>query len=158
MRRTLPLLICLVLFGGVRDAAADLTAFVGATRSPSTRTAAGVALSISLLFVGFEFEYSDTKEDGATDAPGLRTGMFNIQVQTPNVGGVRLYGTAGGGLYQERLLGHRETNVGGNAGGGLKIPIAGPIGARLDYRLFMLGGGARFSNPQRIYAGFNLEF
>jgi opacity protein-like surface antigen len=158
MQRTTLLLFCLILVVGARDASADLTAFVGATQTPSTRTAGGVALSISLLFVGFEFEYSDTREDAAAEAPGLRSGMFNIQVQTPNVGGVRLYGTVGGGLYQERLSGHRQTNLGGNVGGGVKIPIAGPIGVRLDYRVFMLGGDARHTNLQRMYAGFNLAF
>lgn len=139
-------------------AGADLTAFVGATRSPPTRPAVGVALNMSLFIVGFEFEYSDTREDAADGTPGLRTGMFNLLLQTPNLGGVRVYGTAGGGLYQERLGGDRDINAGSNVGGGLVIPLVGPIGARLDYRVFMLRGGARGGNPQRLYLGANLGF
>ena len=158
MRRSAPLLLGLLFVLIAADASADLTAFVGATRPPSTRTATGVALSVSLLFAGFEFEYSDTHEDASADAPGLRSGMFNIQVQTPNVGGVQLYGTVGGGLYQERLQGHRNTNVAANVGAGIKIPIVGPIGVRIDYRVFMLSGGAPHANPQRLYAGLNLAF
>ena len=150
--------MCALLVLVPHDAYADLTAFVGANRTPSTRTAAGVALSVSLLIVGFEFEYSDTREDAEDDAPGLRTGMFNLQLQTPNVGGVRLYGTVGGGIYRERLRSERDTNVGGNVGGGFIVPLAGPIGARFDYRVFMLAGSARDANPQRFYVGFNLAF
>ena len=43
-------------------------------------------------------------------------------------------------------------------GGGVKIALAGPLRLRVDYRVFKLGTGARFSPSHRIYAGLNLKF
>ncbi len=158
MRRTLPLALALLCTLAPRDAAADLTAFVGSTLTPANRPARGVAVSVSLLFVGFEFEYSDTSLDASAGAPALRSAMFNVQVQTPRVAGVQAYGTAGGGLYQEQLAEHRKTNLGTNAGGGVKVPLAGPIGVRLDYRVFVLRGSPLYTHVQRFYVGANLAF
>ncbi len=160
MRRPLSrVILFLLLVMLAREASADVTAFVGANRTPSVRTARGVALGISLLVIGVEFEYSDTGEDSSTGAPSLRTGMFNLQLQTPPIiGGLRFYGTAGGGLYQERLAGNRETGFGTNVGGGIKVGLVGPIGVRFDYRVFRLRGSPVHDNPQRFYVGFNLAF
>ena len=121
MRRSLPLLILvLLIMAAARDASADLTAFTGANRTPSNRTVGGAALSLSLLIIGFEFEYSHNGEDPSAGAPSLRTGMFNMEFQTPTVSGLRFYGTVGGGLYRERLAAHQETGFGANVGGGVK--------------------------------------
>ena len=159
MRRSLPLLILVPLIIGVaRDASADLTAFTGASQTPSNRTVGGVALSLSLLVIGFEFEYSHSGEDPSAGAPSLRTGMFNMELQTPTVSGLRFYGTFGGGLYRERLAAHQETAFGANVGGGVRITVVGPIGVRFDYRVFSLSGDRLYDNPQRIYVGFNVAF
>lgn len=158
MRRALPLSFALLFILVARDAAADLTAFVGTTLTPANRPARGVAVSVSLLFVGFEFEFSDTGADASAAAPSLRSAMFNLQVQTPRVAGVQAYATAGGGLYQEQLAERKKTNLGTNAGGGLKVPLAGPIGVRLDYRVFTLRGSPLYATVQRFYVGANLAF
>src|SRR5690606_40368368 len=84
--------------------------------------------------------------------PSLTTGMGNILVQTP-FSGVQLYGTAGGGVYRERLGDVQETNLGLNFGGGVKFAILGPLRARLDYRVFNLRGEALHPTVQRFYAG-----
>ena len=138
--------------------AADVTAFVGAARTPSNRTARGFALGMSLVLFGFEFEFSDSIEDQMAGAPSLRTGMFNVLLQTRSPIGLQFYGTVGGGLYRERLGALQETNGGINAGGGVKMTLAGPLRARVDYRVFTLQGNPLFSRPQRIYAGLNLAF
>ncbi|MGH9312522.1 MAG: outer membrane beta-barrel protein [Vicinamibacterales bacterium] len=138
-------------------ASADATLFIGSTMTPEPRLARGGAVGISLLVVGFEFEYSKTSEDLESLAPSLITGMGNLLVQTP-FGTVQPYGTIGGGFYRERLGEVSETNVGINVGGGVKISLAGPLRLRVDYRLFTLQGGPRHSKPQRIYAGLNLTF
>ena len=117
-----------------------------------------MALSLSLLIIGFEFEYSHSGEDPSAGAPSLRTGMFNMEFQTPTVSGLRFYGTFGGGLYRERLDAQQETGFGANVGGGVKITVAGPIGVRFDYRVFSLSGDALHDNPRRIYVGFNVAF
>ncbi len=149
-------LCCLVL---PTPSAADVTAFVGSTSTPSHRTARGFALGMSLVLLGFEFEFSDSIEDQVAGAPSLRTGMFNVLLQTRSpIGGLRLYGTVGGGLYRERLGAVEETHGGINAGGGVKLTLAGPLRARVDYRVFTLQGNPLFSRLQRIYAGLNLAF
>lgn len=138
---------------------ADLTAFLGVTPTPSSRPAKGLALGITVLVVGVEFEYSDTSEDLEELAPSLRTGMVNVLVQTPMaIGGLQFYGTAGAGVYRERVAQFQETHVGLNVGGGVKVSLLGPLKLRLDYRLFTLQGSALHDKPQRVYAGLNLAF
>ncbi|MEZ5317631.1 MAG: hypothetical protein R2752_09550 [Vicinamibacterales bacterium] len=138
-------------------AAADLTGFLGATTTPATRPARGFAVGVSLLVVGFEFEYSRTSEQIDNDAPGLTTGMFNALVQTPT-SGVQLYATIGGGFFRERLDTTQETSFGTNIGGGAKIRLAGPVRLRLDFRVFNLRGSALYPTPKRFYAGLNIAF
>ena len=144
---------------------ADITAFLGRTVTPEARGARGLAIGTGLLIVGFEFEYSSTSEKLASgggvtaDAPQLNTYMFNGLLQTPfPIARMQFYGTAGGGVYRETLEDESETNVGVNVGGGVKITLAGPLRLRLDYRVTTLRGDARYSKPQRFYAGVNLKF
>ena len=82
--------------------------------------------------------------------------MFNALLQTPTR--TQLYVTAGGGFYRERFGEVTETSFGTNIGGGLKIPLAGPLRVRLDYRVFSLRGQPLYTNPQRFYGGVNLGF
>ena len=160
MRRTITVLLVLHLVMAGREAAADVVLFTGKTSTPSSRPVKGVAVDAVLLIIGVEFEYSDTNEDMAVDAPSLRTTMFNAVVQTPSILGLRFYATAGGGLYEERLTStnYKKRGVGTNTGGGVKIPVVGPIGLRVDYRLFSLRGGALHETVQRFYMGANLSF
>lgn len=141
-------------------ALADATLFLGAGTSPDSRPVVGAAVGAGLLVVGFEFEYAATREDLAAAAPSLHTFMGNLLLQTPmRVGGVQLYGTLGGGLYRERLgEAVRETHLGTNLGGGVKIGLAGPLRIRLDYRVFVLRGNPLYDTPSRFYAGLNLAF
>lgn len=140
-------------------AAADLTGFIGTATSPSSRPVRGVAFGIGLLIVGFEFEFADVSEDVPTGAPGLRTGMGNVLLQTPvPIFGIQPYFTSGGGVYRERFGSDTETNIGMNNGGGVKIKVAGPLRVRLDYRVFTLRGSPRASPVHRLYAGANLAF
>jgi opacity protein-like surface antigen len=164
-------------------ARADLTAFLGGMRSAtspgraagstesSTRLDKGLAVGISLVIVGFEFEWAQMSGDdagenlcaaaGAGCVPSLMTGMGNVLVQTPRgVSPVQIYGTAGGGMYRERygVLDENDYGFGTNVGGGVKIDLMGPLRLRIDYRIFQLQGDAFHGTPQRIYAGANLAF
>ncbi len=140
-------------------ARADLTAFVGVNPTPANRPVTGLALGVGVLVVGVEFEYANTREDPTTASPALKTGMFNLLVQTPfPVAGIQVYGTVGAGLYRERLGDRTETHVGANVGGGAKIALAGPLRLRLDYRIFTLRGTPVAPRPHRLYAGVNLAF
>ena len=151
--------LVLVLTATAGQAAADATVFTGVNRTPSNRSVRGFAVGLSLLIVGFEFEFASTNEDPMAGAPSLRTGMFNVLFQTPfPIAGLQFYGTTGGGFFQERLDQLQETHVGMNFGGGVKISLAGPLRARIDYRVFTLRGKPIESRPQRIYFGLNLAF
>ena len=138
---------------------ADATLFIGTTTTPSTRAAKGFAIGAGLLIVGFEFEFASTSEEVEDAAPSLRTGMGNVYLQTPiAIAGFRPYLTTGAGLYRERLNDRQETSVGLNSGGGVKINLAGPLRARVDYRVFNLRGDPLHSTVQRLYVGANLAF
>lgn len=152
-------------------AAADLTAFIGATTDPGTRTTRGLAVGAGLIIVGFEVEYAHAGGDdedepaclAATDdcKPSLTTGMGNVLLQTPRgLGPFQIYGTVGGGVYRERFRATDETDTafGTNVGGGVKIGLIGPLRLRLDYRVFRLTGDTEHKTPKRFYAGGNLAF
>jgi hypothetical protein len=141
-----------------RPAKADATVFLGTTTSPTHRTVKGFAVGMSLLIVGFEFEYANTAEDAALNAPSLKTTSGNVFAQTFGLPGFQLYATTGAGVYRERLGPDQETNFAMNNGGGVKVTLAGPIRARVDYRIFSLHGHPQHSTVQRIYAGLNLAF
>ncbi len=141
------------------SARADATFFLGNNATPSSRLAKGWAAGVGLLIVGFEFEYATTGEDPGAGTPSLRTGVGNILFQTPfPIAGLQPYFTTGGGLYRERLGTHQETSATGNAGGGVKVSIAGPLRLRLDYRVFTLRGSPLHPRVHRVYVGANLRF
>ncbi len=148
-----------VLLGAAAPARADITAFIGTTTTPANRAAKGFAIGIGLVIVGFEFEYADTSESTADGAPALRTGMGNALLQTPfAVFGLQPYVTMGGGGYREQFGDARETHVGINTGGGVKVSLLGPLRARVDYRVFKLQGEPLHPTVHRLYAGVNLKF
>jgi hypothetical protein len=158
MRRTI---VLAVLVAGVlsllpRRADADVTAFLGFSPTPATHSTRGFAFGLNLLIVGFELEYANTAERLTEAAPGLHTGMINGLLQTPTR--TQFYLTAGAGFYRERLGTASETHVGTNVGGGVKLPLIGPLRLRLDYRVFALRGQPLQKTPQRFYAGANLSF
>lgn len=153
------LLACVLLVAAAGTASADVTAFLGSTTTPSYRQARGVGIGVGLLFLGFEFEYSNTSEDPEEGAPGLRTGMGNVLLQTPvPIAGITPYFTTGAGVYRERLGDLSETSVGLNTGGGAKIKLVGPLRVRVDYRVFKLRGSPREDVVHRFYVGGNLAF
>ncbi len=140
-------------------ARADATAFVGRNTAGDDRAMTrGFAAGVSLLVVGFEFEYANSAEDLTTGTPALRTTSGNVFAQTFGLPGFQLYATTGAGIYREKLGNDQETAFLLNNGGGVKINLAGPIRVRVDYRVFTLRGTPRHKNVQRIYAGLNLAF
>lgn len=154
--RTVLALTFAFLAAAATPARADITAFLGLSPTPDNHAARGLSVGVSLLIVGFEFEYSNLSEDDLELLPGLKTYSGNVLVQTPT--STQLYVTAGAGGYQERLGNVDETHVGLNFGGGAKIPLLGPVRVRLDYRFFNLKGSPIHSTYQRFYAGANLAF
>jgi hypothetical protein len=137
----------------------DATAFLGRNSGGDDRsTTRGFAISASLLVVGFEFEYANSTEDLTDGTPSLRTTSGNVFAQTFGLPGFQLYATTGAGMYRERFANDQETAFLLNNGGGVKINIAGPIRARIDYRVFTLKGNPQHSTVQRIYAGLNVAF
>ena len=144
------------LAAAATPARADVTAFIGLSPTPENHAVRGFAAGVSLLIVGFEFEYSNLSEDDLEVLPGLKTYSGNVLVQTPT--STQLYVTAGGGGYQERLGEQEETHFGINFGGGAKISLIGPVRVRVDYRIFNLKGSPLHSTYQRFYVGANIAF
>jgi hypothetical protein len=140
-------------------ARADATAFLGRNSAGDDRDGTrGFAFGVSLLVVGFEFEYANSNEDLTSATPALRTTSGNVFVQTFGLPGFQLYLTTGGGMYREKLANDEETAFLLNNGGGIKITVAGPVRARIDYRVFSLKGNPRHSTVHRVYAGVNFAF
>ena len=161
MRRfRLTIIVTLLLLAvSAAPAWADATLFLGATTTPTNRTARGAALGIGFLLVGFEFEYSSTSEDVKSGAPSLKIGSTNGLLQTPvPIMGFQPYVTAGAGIFRERVGTSTDTSIAPNVGGGVKVKLAGPLRLRVDYRAFRLGGGARYSPSHRLYVGLNVKF
>ena len=159
MKRALAISALTVLGLGFRPspAFADLTAFFGASPTPASRSARGLAIGVGLIVVGFEFEYGKLTQDDAKGAPGLTTGVGNLMVMTPTYK-VQLYGTTGGGIFHEIYRTRGTTSVATNVGGGVKLALAGPIRLRLDYRIFHLSGDPLYKRVQRFYGGLSLSF
>ena len=153
---TVVALATLFLAGTASPARADLTAFLGLSPTPENHLLKGFSAGISLLVVGFEFEYAQLSEDVTEALPGLKTYAGNVLVQTPT--DTQLYATIGAQGYRENLGPLQETHVGLNIGGGIKIPLIGPIRVRADYRIFQLRGQPIHSTYQRFYVGGNLKF
>jgi len=150
---------CCVICLMPKPAHADATVFLGSGAAAGThRTVKGFAVGMSLLVVGFEFEYGNTAEDDTQLAASLKTTSGNVFVQTFGLSGFQLYATTGAGVYRQHLLSDQETNFVMNNGGGIKITLMGPLRARVDYRIFNLKGNPQHSKVQRVYAGLNLAF
>ena len=140
-------------------ARADATAFLGRNSAGDDRSVTrGFAVGVSLLVVGFEFEYANSSED-QTDGASV-TAHHDREPGPSDLrpAGFQLYATTGAGLYRERLGRMRNRTLLLNNGGGIKINVAGPVRARVDYRIFSLRGNPRHKTVQRIYAGLNLAF
>jgi hypothetical protein len=139
---------------------ADATAFVGTATTPSNRSLRGFSAGVGLAVIGFEFEYAGVAETLEDAAPGLKTGMANVLLQSPlPIIGLQPYVTTGAGFYREVLgTAHRETSLALNTGGGVKVSLLGPIRARFDYRVLKLRGEALHAVVHRLYAGLNLRF
>lgn len=145
------------------QAAADVTAFLGLSPTPTSRLARGASAGMGLVIVGFEIEVAQVAADVGDASPSLTTGSVNVLLQTPiEVSRAQFYATTGATVYRETLdapaAPHRETHVGANLGGGVKLRVAGPLKLRLDYRLFRLRGAPLFATSHRFYAGATLGF
>ena len=158
MMKTLLLVSLLTLVTPGR-AFADITGFIGVNTTPTNRQTSGFAVGVGLLIVGFEFEYSGTREDVGTGSPSLKFGMGSVLLQTPvAIGGFQPYFETGAGFYSEALGARTDSGFAFGTGGGVKISLAGPLRLRVDYRGIKLGSGALASPAHRIYAGVNLKF
>ena len=157
------LLTGLAVAGSASPARADITAFLGVSPTPGNHSVKGFSGGLSLLIVGFEFEYAQIAEDEFEGLPSLKTWSGNVFVQNPvEIAGTTFYGTVGAGGYSESLttstIVREESHFGTNIGGGAKIKLVGPIRVRLDYRVFRLQGSPLNTVYQRFYVGANLKF
>ncbi len=156
--RAVSVALLAILPGTAADRAfADMTVFAGGTTTAS-RTTFGATLGLSLQPVGLEFEYADASSDRRAGSRALRTGLFNLMLSFPSGGRIRVYGTAGAGVYRESLAERARTGVAAGGGGGIYLRLAGPFRIRLDYRLLALRGAGLHRRPRRVYAGLDMAF
>jgi hypothetical protein len=139
---------------------------LAALHAPSPRPAVGFSWGKWDRPVGFEVEYASS----VGDAPGkasVGSISANLLVDTPvRIRKARLYGLAGFGLFGESggrrgSSGEVEAKV---LGAGLKMPLAGSLKFRVDYRVFF--GAAPDASPayggsvraRRLAAGVSVGF
>ena len=141
-------------------ARADIVGFLGSNLTPSSQPLYGAALSLNILVVALEFEFTNASEDTVKGLPGQTTGIASVQFVTPT-GRIQAYGGAGIGAGWESLTGFSSgVRTVGSIGGGVKIGLAGPLGVRVDYRVitFNKSLGTDTTTHQRFYVGLNLHF
>ena len=159
-------LVAFVLMNPV-TARADATVLVGLKSVKGLRPSCGFSFGHRPSVVGFEIEYLSTL--GET-APGDYSagGIFvSLIVQPVTISNVQIFAVGGFGVWGEGFKGGKGTGVfnAGNVGGGVLVPLAGPLRLRLDYRLFLLGKADETGaiapsskHPQRIAAGLHFAF
>jgi len=157
-------LVALMLMNPV-SARADATVLVGLTSVDALRPSFGFSFGYRPSAVGFEIEYLST-------TPGDYTagGIFaSLIVQPMTISNVQIFAVGGVGVWGEGFAGGKGTGVlsAGNVGGGVLVPLSGPLSLRLDYRLFLLGEVSKEEvgaiapgtrHPQRIAAGIHFDF
>ena len=161
MRHTrIALAAATLLLACAPTARADISVFLGATATPANRLVRGVSIGAGFGVLGVEGEVASTVEDASAGAPGLTEASANLVVHPPDIlGGFQPYVTAGGGIVRETLgAAHAVTAFAPNVGGGVKLPLVGPVGLKVDYRIFWMGGGALYSPAHRLTAGVNVRF
>lgn len=146
------------VLAAARPATADLVVFRGAAKGDSGRTVNGVGLGLSAGLVGLEFEYARTRGTDAPNTPALQTGIATLLVQAPLRWGIRVYGAAGGGLYQVPQGETADIGFLISGGGGMSLPLLRPVRLRLDYRHLRLGRSAGRPAPHRVTLGLILPF
>jgi hypothetical protein len=150
-------LVLLWLCGSSEKASADATVFVGLTSSSGRPTTAGAFGFFPNERVGYEFEYSGSRD--RQDKQSFITYGVNFLVQG-NLPGKRMqiYGLAGWAIYDE------SPGAGGACtplGVGAKVPLSGALKLRVDYRLFFLRSGDQaptVPRRHRISVGVALAF
>jgi len=154
-----PLVITALMLLGLlvkpAPASADITAFYGFSPTVDSRPAKGVAVGMSSMIFGAEFEYSKIDEDITGVAPGLSTYMGQGMLITPGRK-AQLYLTAGVGRYNEKFSGAEVSGTATSFGAGIKWRLAGPLKIRADYRTFSLSGTPVSDKPKRFYVGLNI--
>jgi len=145
----------LMLTGLAAPARADLTAFWGFSPTVDTRSTKGVAIGMSSVVFGAEFEYARIAESTPQAAPGLKTYMANGMLITPGRK-AQLYVSAGIGRYTETLNSSELTGTATSFGFGIKYRVLGPIKLRGDYRTMSLQGTPLVKRPKRFYFGVTL--
>ena len=158
MRRILAIaaLAFLMVAGRSTPASADITGFLCVSPTPGRHNGTGGSIGMGLIIVGVEFEYARLKEDQNAAIPGLATGMANVLVQTPTK--IQIYATTGFGFFSEGFRGTSTRGLGSNIGGGVKVPLMGPLKLRLDYRVYQFKGDPLYKNPKRFYGGVSVAF
>ena len=169
MRSMMLGLVALLVLASATPAYSDGTLFFGGITAGAVRPTADVAIGVVRSVGGFELDYAQTTGAGTLARHSIGTFGVNLVLQTPpRANGLQFLGFVGFGLYGE------TTGIGGpgsgevlykTIGGGTKVPLAGPLKVRLDYRVVLPGeagdASAGFTvqhHLQRISVGITAVF
>lgn len=156
-----------ILLAAAAPAFADATLLLGLQTTSAPRPTVGVSWGRWPGTAGFEVEYSGSVGKATLAKPSVGTIFVNALVQTPlQVRGARVFALGGFGLYGEQGGGRGSGEVSAkDVGVGVKIPLAGALKLRLDYRVYLLGraddaspGSPISRHPRRLSAAFTLGF
>jgi hypothetical protein len=123
----------------------------------------GAAFGFTSGSHALEVEYAGTGTNSDCSAASI---TLHLLIQTPlTIGRARIYGTAGLGMYGETYGGgHGSGELSAIVvGSGAKLPLAGPLNLRWDYRVFLVRREASdprhgAAPPQRLAVGFSFGF
>ena len=143
----------------ISDFRYNATIFTGFVPTPAVRPTMGFAFGGGIAPTGFELELARTGSRLSKGAPALQTFMVSFFGSFPiPVKRLRVYGIGGIGLWNEQFEdGHGAGEFGKNLGIGALYEIAGPLKARLDYRVFFFNSSQDatpvYAHPQRLTVG-----
>ena len=152
---TVSAVLSVALGAAPAPARADATLFAGIA-PPTPRPVVGAAWGRFSRVVGYELELAVTPGPSHQDSFG--SFGVNLLARTPlRIRGAQIYGTAGFGISNAR--GEDLTR---SIGAGTKLQLGGPLGLRIDYRLFLFphasGGEPTERYRHRLYAGLTVPF
>jgi hypothetical protein len=143
----------------VADFRPNASIFTGIVPTPAVRPTMGFAVGGGVAPTGFELELARSGSRLSKGAPSLNTYMVNFFGSFPvPVERLRIYAIGGIGIWNEQFeAGHGAGEFGKNLGVGALYEIAGPLKARLDYRVYFLNDSQDahpvYPHPQRLTVG-----
>jgi hypothetical protein len=159
-------LLTLTILLAAAPARADGTLLLGVCSPSFPHPTVGLAWGIGSDAFRIETEYAGTLGEATRSIPSVDSIMFNLVFRTPiEIRRARVYAIGGIGMYGDSTgsgPGSGELQA-VDLGIGAKVPIAGALKLRLEYRAYLIhrevnDPRAGSAPPQRLSAGLTVSF